>query len=186
LFYYFCSDKIATMKTKPYGVRFEIELLDLMKERLNIKTPQRVLNYLSDKWILENIQGVTDIKLLMPKNGICEDENGIQVQSKISNIESVEIATKKQVKNLQEIQIEDDVQESIAYNTEPFFTEDEVIEDVKVYEAHDDEYYYEERINCVDLDDTKTLWNKICNDTKMNTLRRNAWEVELQIKKLKI
>lgn len=56
----------------------------------------------------------------------------------------------------------------------------------KVYEAHDDEYYYEERMNCVDLDDTKTLWSKICNDPKMTTLRRNAWEVELQIKKLKL
>ena len=41
-------------KTKPYGVRFNPELIDAMTKKLSIKTPQRILNYLSDEWLAAN------------------------------------------------------------------------------------------------------------------------------------
>lgn len=42
------------MKTKPIGVRFDTELIELMELKHGIKTPQKILNYLSNKWLAED------------------------------------------------------------------------------------------------------------------------------------
>lgn len=97
---YICSDKIATMKTKPYGVRFDTELLDEMKKKQNIKTPQKVLNYLSDKWILENVLGISDMKIMMPESATFKDEKGNEVplkQKEITQAENKPQIDKKEV-----------------------------------------------------------------------------------------
>lgn len=41
------------MKTNPIGVRFDTELIELMELKLGIKTPQKILNYLSNRWLTE-------------------------------------------------------------------------------------------------------------------------------------
>lgn len=160
------------MKSKPYGVRFEMELLDLMREKLNIKTPQKVLNYLSDKWILENIQEAKDAPILKPKDVVIEDKPEIKVPPKVNVIRIAEIAEPQKVFK------------------EPFFIEDipeeeEEDEEKKVYKAHDDAYYMEEMDNCTELKDVKRLWDMICNDPEMSIPRKRSWEAELQRSGLK-
>lgn len=39
------------MKTKPYGVRFDIDKMELLKNAHDINTPQRAVNFLFDFWI---------------------------------------------------------------------------------------------------------------------------------------
>lgn len=37
-------------KSKPIGVRFDLEILERIKKEQGLKTPQAVLNYLMDKY----------------------------------------------------------------------------------------------------------------------------------------
>ncbi len=48
------------MKTKPYGVRFDIDKMELLKTTHDISTPQRAVNFLFDFWI-QNKNNDSDI-----------------------------------------------------------------------------------------------------------------------------
>jgi hypothetical protein len=63
---------MAKEKNKPVPVRFDLKLLEVLKEEEKIETPQQALNFLSQFW--ENNrpakedfeQGLTDVKLKEP------------------------------------------------------------------------------------------------------------------------
>lgn len=160
------------MKTKPYGVRFEVELLDLMREKLNIKTPQRALNYLSDKFILENIQGITDIKLLIPK--IVKDEN------------DSEVPLKEDKGKFDFINDRSNPLINIARERDKDGGSDDELEIInsKLEEVENNEIidYQKDFNNCEFPEEYKALWDRINSDVNVSVKDKQLWKIRLNAK----
>lgn len=89
-------------KTKPIGVRFDEETLDLIQKEQNLSSPQRVLNYLMDSYLKSNSlvakqediikteQVVTEIikVLKSPKNDKLGMPKGLSIDERIKWIEN--------------------------------------------------------------------------------------------------
>ena len=53
----FVATKVATMKTKPYGVRFNEEDLVLLENEMGVTSPQRAVNFLFQYWREHRVGG---------------------------------------------------------------------------------------------------------------------------------
>jgi len=70
-------------KTKPIGVRFDLEKLELIQKEQNLKSPQSVLNYLIDNYGHGQVKRGAPFKNMPPY-----DKNGpkSEVSSKLEQI----------------------------------------------------------------------------------------------------
>lgn len=53
----FVATKVATMKTKPYGVRFNEDDLLLLENEMGVTSPQRAVNFLFQYWREHRVGG---------------------------------------------------------------------------------------------------------------------------------
>lgn len=74
----FVATKIATMKTKPYGVRFNEEDLELLKLECGILSPQRAVNFLVQYWRETRfVSGSKVEKLATPVSGVISSQSSM-------------------------------------------------------------------------------------------------------------
>ncbi len=55
------------MKSKPIGVRFDVRLMERIKEQEGLSSPQQVLSFLEMMW--ENLNGKTEAKVFIEEAG---------------------------------------------------------------------------------------------------------------------
>lgn len=183
------------MKTKPYGVRFEPDQLEILEQEMGIKTAQKAVNFWADFWIqnknvnFEVLRRLGDLKIIVGnplvdnieitkrelprgKNADWDKYNATQIENKPQEPVSEPLPPKSQL-NGKKQQGNDNsgIKRVIMENVEANF--------LPKVEKIDYHTLFEESLSA---EVTKKLWEQMKQDPNVSIPERNNFKTTYNLK----
>lgn len=181
----FVATKVATMKTKPYGVRFNEEDLELLKAEKGILSTQKAVNFWAQFWrenrfvsgsmVEDMVKPVSDIskaqvamdqiRYRAGKVGDSRSMGDSSLKTEPSAVVSAEVSKPSM----------DDLRKLMDAPMKGIFD----VEKEVVVEEVDYKKLYE---GCEFSDEYRALWERIKADDNVSTKDKNEWKLRLGAK----